>query len=94
MEILISAVYEMAEVQSVAMQENGCGPLAALVLSLIKSEIPSSHHRVVSLAVLELYMRRCKVAMHHQSEFPKVLSTFIGNRGIRHPSEVLNKIPS
>lgn len=89
-EILITAVFELGEVQSVALQETGCGPLAQLVLPLIRTEIPNSNHQIVSSAVLELYLRCHKVPLHNQQDLPSVISTFIGDRGIRHPAEVKN----
>ena len=87
-EVLITAVFELGEVQSVALQETGCGLLAALVLPLVRAEIPNRHHQIVALAILELYLRCYKVPLQHQGEFPRVLSTFIGTQGIRHPAEV------
>ena len=87
-EVLITAVFELGEVQFAALQETGCGLLAALVLPLIRAEIPNRHHQIVALAILELYLRCYKVPLQHQGEFPRVLSTFIGTHGIRHPAEV------
>ena len=90
---MITAVFELGEVQSVMLQDTGCGPLAALVLPLIQNDIPNRHHQIVSLAILELYLRCAKVPLHHQQHFPSVISTFIGENGIRHPAEVTTPPP-
>ena len=53
-----------------------------------QATLPCSRHRLVSLAVMETYVRYSRVLTHHQAAIPMALTTFLDDRGMGHPSEV------
>jgi len=50
-------------------------------------EVPASEHRLVALAIMETYVRYCRVLQHSPQCLPVVLQTFVGDRGIGHPDK-------
>ena len=50
-------------------------------------EVPASDHRLVALAIMETYVRYCRVLQHSPQCLPVVLQTFVGDRGIGHPDK-------
>eukprot|EP00210_Caulerpa_lentillifera_P004301 g4104.t1 len=86
-EILLTAIFELGEACTAFMQQPGCGPLAALVLPLIQSNVPNARHQIISIALLELYGRFHKVPILNQHGLPSVLSAFVGAQGIQHTSQ-------
>ena len=52
-------------------------------------KVPASHHRLVSLAIMETFVRYNRVMQHSQHCLPSVLQTFLGDKGIGHPDKVI-----
>jgi hypothetical protein len=59
------------------------------LLSSDQANLPCARHRLVALAVLETYVRYSRVLQHHQAAIPQALTTFLDERGLGHPSEVM-----
>ena len=57
-------------------------------------KVPASHHRLVSLAIMETFVRYNRVLQHSQHCLPSVLQTFLGDKGIGHPDKVIDQPPS
>ena len=51
-------------------------------------KVPAAHHRLVSLAIMETFVRYNRVLQHSQHCLPSVLQTFLGDKGIGHPDKV------
>ncbi len=56
----------------------------------MQMKVPASHHRLVSLAIMETFVRYNRVLQHSQHCLPSVLQTFLGDKGIGHPDKVIN----
>ena len=54
-------------------------------------KVPASHHRLVSLAIMETFVRYNRVLQHSQHCLPSVLQTFLGGKGIGHPDKVTDQ---
>ena len=54
-------------------------------------KVPASHHRLVSLAIMETFVRYNRVLQHSQHCLPSVLQTFLGDKGIGHPDKVTDQ---
>ena len=59
----------------------------------MQMKVPASHHRLVSLAIMETFVRYNRVLQHSQHCLPSVLQTFLGDKGIGHPDKVIDKPP-
>ena len=56
---------------------------------VMQMKVPASDHRLVSLAIMETYVRYNRVLQHSQHCLPGVLQTFLGDKGIGHPDKVI-----
>ena len=58
---------------------------------VMQMKVPAAHHRLVSLAIMETFVRYNRVLQHSQHCLPSVLQTFLGDNGIGHPDKVTDR---
>lgn len=86
--MVVTFLFELGEACSDEIQKAHCGALGPLVGMLMEATIPSADHQLVSVVVLEVYVRYTKVLSGHQQVIAGVAATFVDTRGIQHPVEV------
>lgn len=54
----------------------------------MQADVPSSSHRLVSLALMETYVRFNKVLAQHPQAMRRILAFFLSSNGIAHADQV------
>ncbi|CAK0782799.1 hypothetical protein CVIRNUC_005994 [Coccomyxa viridis] len=88
-ELAVTLLYELGEGASEEAMKPGTGALAQLAQGVMQMKVPASHHRLVSLAIMETFVRYNRVLQHSQHCLPSVLQTFLGDKGIGHPDKAV-----
>mmetsp|Transcript_5354 Transcript_5354/g.11718 ORF Transcript_5354/g.11718 Transcript_5354/m.11718 type:complete len:1077 (-) Transcript_5354:655-3885(-) len=86
-ELAVVLLYELGEGAPEEALKPDSGALGQLALALMQATLPAAQHRLVTLAVLETYVRYSRVMQQQQHVIPHVITTFLDGRGMAHPSE-------
>lgn len=86
-EMAVTLLYELGEGAPEETLKAGCGALGQLALVLMQGPVPHNSHRAVALAVLETFVRYCRVLQHHTGCITRVVEVFLGSCGMGHSSE-------
>lgn len=63
---------------------------ARVFAALMQVDAPSANHRLVSLALMETYVRYNRVLAQHPQVLSRILGFFLGENGIGHKDTVSN----
>lgn len=85
-EAALSLLYALGESMNDEAIRTGSGLLSELVPMLLSTRFPCHSNRLVALVYLETISRYLKFFQENTQHIPMVLSAFLDERGIRHPS--------
>ena len=85
-EAALSLLYALGESMSDEAMRSGSGILSELVPMLLSTRFPCHSNRLVALVYLETIARYLKFIQENTQHIPMVLTAFLDERGIRHPS--------
>ncbi|CAI9114420.1 OLC1v1015139C1 [Oldenlandia corymbosa var. corymbosa] len=85
-EAALSLLYALGESMTDEMMRTGSGLLGELIPLLLSTRFPCHSNRLVALVYLETITRYLKFVQENVQYVPLVLSAFLDERGIHHPS--------
>ncbi|EXB23808.1 hypothetical protein L484_009569 [Morus notabilis] len=85
-EAALSLLYALGESMNDEAIRTGSGLLSELVPMLLSTRFPCHSSRLVALVYLETIIRYLKFVQENTQHIPMVLSAFLDERGIHHPS--------
>ena len=89
-EIVVTLFYQLGEGAAEEYTKPGCGILGQMAAGLMQAQLPHARHRLVAVAVLEVFVRYCRVVQTQPSLAPAVLGALLDDRGMGHSSEAVS----
>ncbi|XP_075265415.1 uncharacterized protein LOC142357760 [Convolutriloba macropyga] len=91
-EIVVTLLYQIGEGASEEYTKPGCGVLGQMAAALMQAgtQLPHARHRLVAVAVLETFVRYCRVVQAQPALGPAVLGALLDDRGMGHSSAAVS----
>uniref|UniRef100_A0A061S0Z3 Exportin-T n=2 Tax=Tetraselmis sp. GSL018 TaxID=582737 RepID=A0A061S0Z3_9CHLO len=91
-EVAVTLLYQLGEGAQEEHAKPGCGVLGQMAAGIMQAgpSLPHARNRLVAVAVLEVFVRYCRVLQTQPSLAPSVLAAVLDDRGMGHRTRAVS----